>query len=80
MEWQREEKEDFSTFYFKQFIPIPSYLFAIVVGILEKRSVSDRCAIWAEPSVVDKAFFEFSEVEDILCTTESIIGPYVWER
>ena len=40
-------------------VPIPSYLLAIVVGALEKRNMSDRCAIWAEPSIVDKAHYEF---------------------
>ncbi len=43
-------------------MPIPSYLLAIVVGAVEKRDISERCAVWAESSVVDKAHYEFGEV------------------
>lgn len=43
-------------------VAVPSYLLAIVVGALEKREISPRCAIWAEPSIVEKALWEFEEV------------------
>lgn len=72
--------EEFTTFFYKQPVPIPSYLIAIVVGALEKRDISDRVAVWAEPSVVDKAHWEFSETEDILACAESIAGKYIWGR
>ncbi|GMT24383.1 hypothetical protein PFISCL1PPCAC_15680 [Pristionchus fissidentatus] len=72
--------EERTTFFFKQPVAIPSYLLAIVVGLLEKRDISHRCAVWAEPSVVDKAHWEFSETEDILSCAESIVGPYIWGR
>ena len=39
-------------------MPIPPYLFAIVVGALVKRDISKRCAVWAEPSMVDIAHKE----------------------
>ncbi|GMT02883.1 hypothetical protein PENTCL1PPCAC_25057, partial [Pristionchus entomophagus] len=72
--------EERTTFFFNQSVSIPSYLLAIVVGVLEKREISDRCAVWAEPSVVEKAHWEFSETEDILACAESIVGPYIWGR
>jgi hypothetical protein len=43
-------------------VPVASYLIAIVVGCLEKRDLSERCAVWSEPSVADKAAYEFAEV------------------
>ncbi|KAK6748267.1 hypothetical protein RB195_001103 [Necator americanus] len=72
--------EEFTTFFFKQPVAIPSYLIAIVVGALEKRDISERVAVWAEPSVVDKAHWEFSETEDILACAEEIVGKYIWGR
>uniref|UniRef100_A0A0N4XSG6 Leukotriene A-4 hydrolase (inferred by orthology to a human protein) n=1 Tax=Nippostrongylus brasiliensis TaxID=27835 RepID=A0A0N4XSG6_NIPBR len=39
-----------------------------------------RVAVWAEPSVVDKAHWEFSETEDILACAERIAGKYIWGR
>nr|CDJ90849.1 Peptidase M1 domain containing protein [Haemonchus contortus] len=72
--------DEFTTFFFKQPVAIPSYLIAIVVGALEKRDISERVAVWAEPSVVDKAHWEFSETEDILSCAEEIAGKYIWGR
>ncbi|PAV65582.1 hypothetical protein WR25_12284 isoform A [Diploscapter pachys] len=72
--------EEKTTFFYKQPVAIPSYLIAIVAGLLEKRDISPRCAVWAEPSVVDKAHWEFSETEDILATAEEIAGEYIWGR
>uniref|UniRef100_A0A1I8ERW6 Leukotriene A-4 hydrolase n=1 Tax=Wuchereria bancrofti TaxID=6293 RepID=A0A1I8ERW6_WUCBA len=65
---------------FKQSIRIPSYLLAIVVGLMEKRDFSARCAVWAEPTVIDKAFYEFAETEKMLQTAENLVGKYEWGR
>lgn len=65
---------------YKQNVAIPSYLIAIVVGKLEKRDISQRVAVWAEPSIVDAALWEFEKTEEILKTAESLAGPYVWGR
>ncbi|CAB3406854.1 unnamed protein product [Caenorhabditis bovis] len=72
--------DETTTFFYKQPVAIPSYLIAIVVGFLEKRDISDRCSVWAEPSVVDKAHWEFAETEEILATAEAIAGKYIWGR
>ena len=34
--------DDFTTFFYKQPVAVPSYLIAIVAGLLEKRDISDR--------------------------------------
>lgn len=65
-------------FFFKQPIPIPSYLIAIVVGDLESRDIGPRTKVWSEREMVDSAAFEFSETEAMLQTAESLLGPYVW--
>jgi len=75
------EKKEPGKFRYKQKHPIPSYLIALAVGDLEKRKISDRVDVWAEPQVVDKAAFEFSETEDFLKKAEEIMDlPYQWER
>lgn len=69
-----------TTFAFRQLVVIPSYLIAIVVGVLEKREISERCAIWAEPSQVDKARWEFEQTEEMLRAAEELVGEYCWTR
>uniref|UniRef100_A0A8C2WS03 Leukotriene A-4 hydrolase n=1 Tax=Cyclopterus lumpus TaxID=8103 RepID=A0A8C2WS03_CYCLU len=63
---------------FRQPVPMPSYLIAIVVGALESREIGPRSRVWSEKEFVDKAAFEFSETETMLKTAEDLVGPYVW--
>lgn len=63
---------------FRQPVPMPSYLIAIVVGALESRVIGPRSRVWSEKELVDKAAFEFSETETMLKTAEDLAGPYVW--
>ncbi len=60
--------------------PIPPYLFAFAVGDLASRDLSPRCRVWAEPSVVDAAAWEFADVEAMIGAAEALFGPYDWER
>ncbi|KAF4676656.1 hypothetical protein FOL47_005607 [Perkinsus chesapeaki] len=61
---------------FRQDVAIPPYLIAIVCGELAGRRLGPRSTVWAEPSVVDKAQWEFEETEKILSTAEELCGPY----
>ncbi|KAL0962731.1 hypothetical protein UPYG_G00344570 [Umbra pygmaea] len=63
---------------FRQPVPIPSYLIAVVVGALESRVIGPRSHVWSEKEFVDKAAFEFAETEIMLTTAEELAGPYVW--
>ena len=60
--------------------PIPPYLFAFAIGDLASRDLSERCRVWAEPSVVDAAAYEFADVEAMIEAAEKLFGPYDWER
>lgn len=60
--------------------PIPPYLFALAVGELESRELGPRSRVWAEPSVVERAAFEFAGVDGMLRTAEALFGPYAWDR
>jgi leukotriene-A4 hydrolase len=75
-----EKLDKKNLFRFEQPVVMPSYLIAIVVGALEKRDISDRCCVWAEPSVVDKAKWEFEDTEKMLQAAEQLMGEYEWGR
>src|SRR6185312_6318484 len=67
-------------FEFTQAHPIPSYLLAIAAGDLDVRETGPRSAVYAEPSVVQKAAHEFEDTEKMIATAESLYGPYRWGR
>jgi leukotriene A-4 hydrolase/aminopeptidase len=60
--------------------PIPSYLIALAVGELASKEVSTRSAVWAEPSMVDRAAREFEDTERMIQAAEKLYGPYAWLR
>ncbi|KAG8189646.1 hypothetical protein JTE90_018495 [Oedothorax gibbosus] len=64
---------------FVQKVPIPSYLFAIVIGCLDSRKIGPRSNVWAESEIVEKAAEDFSETEKLLLIAEELLGEYVWE-
>lgn len=67
-------------FRFDQPHAIPSYLLAIAAGDIAVKETGPRSAVYAEPSVVDKAAREFADTEKMIETAESLYGPYRWGR
>ncbi len=59
---------------------VPPYLLALAVGDLEFRSLGPRSGVFAEPSVVEKAAYEFGETEEMMAAVERLYGPYRWGR
>ncbi|NGZ99936.1 hypothetical protein G5V59_05915 [Nocardioides sp. W3-2-3] len=60
--------------------PVPSYLVALAVGDLEFRAIGARSGIYAEPSVVEGAAWEFADTEQMIEAAERLYGPYRWGR
>lgn len=60
--------------------PIPAYLLALSVGDLAFQPISDRTGVYAEHAVIDKAVYEFGELEEMVQAAESLYGPYRWDR
>jgi leukotriene-A4 hydrolase len=60
--------------------PVPSYLIALACGDLTSRGISGRCAVWTEPSTIDLAASEFSDMERMVAACEQLFGPYRWGR
>ena len=65
---------------FKMPQPIPSYLMALAVGDLEFHSFGPRSGVYAEPSTLPKAAYEFAETEKMIDVVEKLYGPYLWGR
>ncbi|HEY5924770.1 MAG TPA: M1 family metallopeptidase [Kofleriaceae bacterium] len=65
---------------FEQPHPIPGYLMALAVGDFAFRRIGPRTGVYAEPSVVERAAWEFAEVETMIDAAEKLYGPYRWGR
>ncbi len=60
--------------------PIPPYLIALAVGDLAFQSLGKRTGVWAEPSVLKAAAYEFADIEKMIAATEERFGSYRWGR
>ncbi|KRX08812.1 Armadillo-type fold [Pseudocohnilembus persalinus] len=69
---------DMSSYFFEQNTPIPSYLFSIVAGNLEKRQVGNRCSVITEPEFIDECEVELENMENYLIELENYITDYSW--
>jgi leukotriene-A4 hydrolase len=65
---------------FKMDQAIPPYLIALAVGDLQFQAIGARTGVWAEPSVVEKAAWEFADTEKMVEAAEKRFGPYRWRR
>jgi leukotriene-A4 hydrolase len=74
------EKNAEGRFSFKMKQPIPSYLLALTAGDLVFKPVSARSGIYAEPQVIEKARWEFADLEKMISGAEELYGAYQWER
>ncbi len=67
-------------FDFKLDKPIPPYLIALAIGDIQSKTIGPRTAVFAEPSVLDKAAYEFADLEKMVTAAEQLLGPYRWGR
>ncbi|KAL4702485.1 hypothetical protein ACJJTC_014628 [Scirpophaga incertulas] len=65
---------------FHQPIPIPSYLLAIAVGVLEQRTLGPRSKVWSEKEEIERSAWEFAETEKYLQAAERLCGRYEWTQ
>ncbi|MCA8977798.1 MAG: M1 family metallopeptidase [Planctomycetes bacterium] len=75
-----ERSVDGDTTRFAMDKPVPSYLIALACGDLASAAISERCAVWAEPSMLDSAAAELSDMETMVQACEQLFGPYRWGR
>lgn len=65
---------------FKMAQPISPYLIALAVGDIGYKAISNRTGIYAEKSMLDKAHYEFSDMENMVVAAEELYGAYAWEQ
>ncbi len=75
-----QEKNSTGIYTFQQEKAIPSYLMAIAVGDLKFKAIDRRTGVYAEPSLIDKAAWEFAQLGDMVNAAEKLYGPYRWGR
>ncbi len=73
-------KNDSGVYFFEMSQPIPAYLFALSVGDFSFQAISERCGIYAEPSVLASAVWEFADLEKMVTAAETLYGKYAWDR
>ena len=75
-----QKKNNTGVYTFKQDKAIPSYLMAIAVGDIEFQAIDNRTGVYAEPSLLKKAAWEFAELGKMVGAAEKLYGPYRWGR
>ncbi len=67
-------------YHFEMKQPIPPYLIAMAIGDLEFGKIGAHTGIYAEPSMLKKALYEFGDTEKMLVAAEEMYGKYLWDR
>lgn len=75
-----QKKNETGIYTFKQTKKIPSYLMALAVGDVAFKAIDGRTGVYAEPSVLEKAAWEFGELGKMVHAAEKLYGPYRWGR
>jgi leukotriene A-4 hydrolase/aminopeptidase len=75
-----QQRNDSGIYHFEMKQPIPSYLLALAVGDVVFKPISSRSGIYAEPSLIDTAVWEFADLEKMIAGAEELYGPYQWDR
>jgi len=75
---QKKNKEGIYNFKMRQ--AIPPYLIALAAGDIAYKAVSPRTGVYAEPSMLDKAYEEFSDMEKMVVAAEGLYGDYDWDQ
>ncbi|HEY0652787.1 MAG TPA: M1 family metallopeptidase [Chryseosolibacter sp.] len=75
-----QKKNENGIYQFEMKQPISSYLLALAVGDVAFKPISHRSGVYAEPSLVDTAAWEFADLEKMIAGAEELYGPYAWER
>lgn len=68
------------TYHFDMPQAIPSYLMALAVGDLRFRAIGENTGVYAEPTLVDTAAWEFADIDAMISAAEALYGPYAWGR
>ncbi len=68
------------TFRFQMDQKIAPYLIALAIGDIGFKAEGSRTGVYAEKAVLDKAAYEFADMQSMLDAAEKLYGPYQWGR
>ena len=71
---------DSRVFEFRLTQAIPPYLIALAVGDIQFQSLGPRSGVFTEPAALKAVAFEFSDLEQMIKTAETLLGAYRWGR
>jgi len=74
-----QEKSETGEYDFVMKQPIPAYLMALTAGDISYQKVGSRTGVYAEPTVIKAAAWEFEEMEEMVVAAEELYGPYQWD-
>jgi leukotriene-A4 hydrolase len=74
---QRNKEGKYS---FKMDIPIPSYLFAFAAGDVSYIKINNQCGVYSEPTIIQKAASELSDIPKMIAAAEQLAGKYRWGK
>lgn len=74
------EKNENGLYEFEMNQPVPAYLMALSAGNITYKAVSERTGVYAEPEKLEKAAWEFADMEKMLVAAEKLYGKYAWEQ
>jgi aminopeptidase N len=60
--------------------PISSYLLALSSGKIAFKNMGSNCGIYAEQGMLDKAVYEFSDMQKMIDDAGNLYGKYGWKR
>jgi leukotriene-A4 hydrolase len=60
--------------------PVAPYLIALAIGDLAFKELGPRTGVYTEPSRLDAAANELSDLERMVAAAEALYGPYRWGR
>jgi hypothetical protein len=63
---------------FEQKKPIPSYLMAIAVGSFGFQSLGKNTGVYAEHKLLEKAAWEFADLQNMVDAASKMFGEYAW--
>lgn len=75
-----KEKTKDGRYHFKMKQAISPYLIALAVGDLSYKPISKRTGVYAEKSMIDKVYNEFTDMEQMVSEAEQLYGDYAWEQ
>ncbi|HLF64837.1 MAG TPA: M1 family metallopeptidase [Saprospiraceae bacterium] len=75
-----QQRSSDGVYRFKMDRPVPAYLIALAVGDFDFSPIGKRTGVYAEPPVVEKATYEFADMEKMVEIAEGLYGPYLWDR